>query len=200
MLDQVVTLSKKQARMIVLILILCFVAGFLLSYGYVKYVNQKKGSRNLAIQPTTVPSTTVPSSLASLSLSGDRKIAEIGSTFSAEIQIDSESMQVEAADFVVRFDSRYLQPREIREGRFFGVLPVKTIEKDFVKISGMANLANDTIIVPKGKGTVASIIFEALEATESTAVKIDRTETVIASSGKNILDTKKITDLNIEIK
>lgn len=199
MLDQIVTMGKKEARMIVLILVLCFVGAFILSYGYIKYVNQKKES-GVKVNPTPATTTAAIPSFASLALSADKKIVEKGTTFSAEIKIDSDSTPVEAADFVVTFDPLFLQAKEIIEGKFFGVIPVATIEKDSVKISGMASLSGDTIVIPKGKGTVATIIFNALEASESTAVKIDPTKTIIASGGKNILDTKKITDFTVEIK
>lgn len=198
MFDEVVTMGKKQARMIILVLVLCFVGAFLLSYGYIKYSSQKKGNVAL-ISPT--PAASIPTtSFVSLALSADRQIVETGATFSAQIQIDTGNMQVEAADFVVTFDPSFLQARKIQEGKFFGAMPITQIEKDYVKISGMASLAGDTIVVPKGKGTVATIIFETTQASESTAVKIDREKTIIASKGVNVLDTKKITDFAVGIK
>ena len=195
MFDEVVTMGKKQAQMIVLILVLCFVGAFLLSYGYIKYASQKGGVSLISPTPQAVAPIT---SSVSLALVADKNIIEKGTTFSAEIQIDSGNTQIEAADFVVSFDPSFLQAKEIREGKFFGTLPVATIEKDYVKISGMATLSGDTIVIPKGKGTVATIIFNALEASESTAIKIDKTETIVASSGKNILG--KTTDLMLTIR
>jgi hypothetical protein len=197
MFDEVVTMGKKQARIIILILVLCFVGAFLLSYGYIKYASQKGAAISLSPTPQAVAPIT---SSVSLALVADKNIIEKGTTFSAEIQIDSGNTQIEAADFVVSFDPAFLQPRKIQEGKFFGALPVMTLEKDFVKISGMASLVGDTIVVPKGKGTVATIVFETNQATESTAIKIDREKTIIASKGVNILDTKKITDLTVGIK
>ncbi len=198
MFGDVVTMSKRQAQIILLILILCFAGAFILSYGYVKYINKEK------ITPTPLPTgqitKTAPEANAVVSLTSDKKSVSTGETFTVSLNLDSGKSNVEAADFVITFDNNFLAAREIKQGSFFGVLPVKNIENSRVKISGMANLVGETIIVPKGKGEVAAIVFEPLRATENTVIKIDPTETIVASAGKNILDQTKTTDLNIEIK
>ena len=121
----------------------------------------------------------------------------MGATFSAILNINSPNQGVEAADFVVSFDPDYLKVATISAGNYFGIYPVKQIEKDRVKISGIANLVNDKFIIPIGRGTIGSIVFETLDATTSTQISFDREKTIVASGGKNILD--QITNLEVRI-
>jgi hypothetical protein len=199
MFGDIVTIGKREARLIILILLICFVGAFALSYGYIKFLN-KKNTPPIPAEPLPEKTEILPNATAALSLTTEQKSVSRGDTFSISLAIDTDENKVEAADFVINFDGSLLAAREIKQGSFFGVLPVKNIENSRIKISGMANLIGDTIVVPKGKGEVAAIVFEARRSADKTVISIDPSETIIASSGKNILDPTKITDLAVEIK
>lgn len=187
-LTQFKKLERNAKILIIAILIGSFFIGVIGQIGY----------RKLAYKPFPIPSPTSIPTPASISLTSNSAEVETGATFSATIKINSPNQGVEAADFVVLFDPDYLKVATVSSGNFFGVYPVKKTETNSVKISGMANLIDNKIIIPKGEGTVGTITFEALAATESTKISFDKEKTIVASGGKNILG--KITDLEISIK
>lgn len=183
-------IGQRQKIIIVIVLAASFLMGFVLPTGLAKLSNYQ------APKPTPSP-TSIPLP-AVISLSSDVADITMGATFSATININSPNQGVEAADFVVDFDPKYLKVATISAGNYFGLYPVKLAEKDKVKISGIANLVNDRFIIPVGRGTIGTITFKTLSATESTRIAFDRENTIVASGGKNILD--KVTDLEINIK
>lgn len=183
-------IGKRQKTIIVIVLLASFLFGILLPTGL------NKLSTYQAPKPTPSP-TPIPLP-AVISLSSDKTEVILGATFSATININSPNQGVEAADFVVNFDPKYLKVATISARNYFGLYPVKTAEKDRVKISGIANLVNDKFIIPVGRGTIGSIVFNTLSATSSTQISFDREKTIVASGGKNILD--KVTNLEITIK
>lgn len=148
--------------------------------------------------PTPPPIPTIIPIPATLALAAEKKEYELGATFAATIVINSPNQGVDAGDFVVNFDPDYLAVDSLEMGNYFGLYPIKLAEDNFIKVSGLANLVNNRFIVPKGQGTVATIIFSTQAATESTAITFDKNKTIVASDGKNILG--KITDLAISIK
>lgn len=183
-------LGKKEKSFIIAILIASFTIGLGISTSYQKFITKP------AITPTPVPSPIlIP---ASLTLISDKKEVKVGATFSATLSINSSNQGVEAADFFIRFDPDYLKATNLTPGTFFKVYPQKVIEKDYLKISGVASLTDQTILISRGKGTIASITFETLAATESSPIVIDKAKTIVASGGKNILG--KTNDLKISIK
>jgi hypothetical protein len=119
-------------------------------------------------------------------------------TFSATVRINSPTNGVEAADFLINFDPKYLKVATASSGKFFGSYPQKKIGRDYLKISGMASLRGSDFIIPKGEGTVVVITFKALSATDSTKIRFDREKTVVASKGKNILGDIKDLVISIE--
>lgn len=187
-LKQFKKLGRNAKILIIAILIGSFFIGIAAQTGYQK----------LTYQPQPPPSPTSIPAPASISLTSNSKEIETGATFSATIKISSPNQGVEAADFVVSFDPDYLKVATVSSGNFFGVYPVKKAETNSVKISGMANLIDNKIIIPKGEGTIGNITFEALAATESTKISFDKEKTIVANGGKNILG--EISDLQISIK
>lgn len=172
------------------ILIGSFFIGIIIQIG-----SQKLTTRQVSIPfptPTLIP---IP---AEVFLSTDKKEVMVNTTFSATINLNSHDTGVEAADFVLSYDRDYLKVATISSGNFFSLYPVKKIEDDSIQISGMANLLEDRIVVPRGEGLVGTIVFEALAATESTKISFDREKTIVANGGKNILGGIK--DLIITIK
>lgn len=155
---------------------------------------------NVGQPAKVVPSPTPVPIPASVDLSTKLNTVTSGNTFTATINVNSPNQGVEAADFVVNFDPNYLKVATISSGNYFGIYPVKTTEDSVVRISGMANLVKNKFIIPIGRGTVAAIQFETLSATNSTKITFDREKTIVASKGQNILDSNKITDLEVSIK
>lgn len=187
-------IGKKQKVIIISILIGCFLAGIYLP----SFINNFPKPKIKITAPNATPAPVpIP---ASLSVTSENSQISLGATFSATIKIDSPNQGVEAADFVLNFDPLYLKVATISSGTYFGLYPLKEIQEDKVKISGLANLVNDKFIIPLGSGIVGSIVFEPLAATDSTKISFDREKTIVASGGKNILDMQKISDLKITIK
>ena len=185
-------IGQKQKIIIISILVGSFLVGIFLPAILNNLSNPK--IKIPAPSPTPIP---IP---ASLSLTSDKNSIKLGATFSATLNINSPNQGVEAADFIINFDPDFIKVATISSGNYFGIYPVKSVEKDKVKISGIANLVNDRFIIPMGSGTIGSIVFETLSATPSTQLSIDREKTIVASGGKNILDLGKITDLTVSIK
>lgn len=185
-------IGKKQKIVIISILAGSFLVGIFLPAIITNLSSPKIKRPPPSPTPILIP--------ASLSLTSDKNNIKLGTTFSAILNINSPNQGVEAADFVVNFDPKYLKVATVSAGNYFSLYPVKAIEKDNVKISGTANLLKDKFIIPIGRGTVGTIVFESLAATPSTQISFDREKTIVASKGKNILDQNNITDLQIVVK
>lgn len=185
-------IGQKQKIVIISILVGSFLVGIFLP----AIINNISNPKIKIPTPSPVP-IPIP---ATLSLTTDISNIKLGATFSATLNINSPNQGVEAADFVINFDPDFIKVATISSGNYFGIYPMKSAEKDKVKISGIANLVNDKFIIPMGSGTIGSIVFESLAATPSTQLSIDREKTIVASKGENILDPGKITDLNVSIK
>ncbi len=185
-------IGQQQKIIIISILVGSFLVGILLPPVLNNLSNPK--IKLPPPSPTPIP---IP---ASLSLTSDKSNIKLGATFSATLNINSPNQGVEAADFVVNFDPKILKVATVSGGNYFGLYPVKAIEKDKVKISGIANLVNDKFIIPIGRGTIGSIVFQSLVATPSTQISFDREKTIVASKGENILDLNNILDLKVSIK
>lgn len=188
MLDSLVIPGKKEARLIIFILAVCFVGAFLLSY---KLVINKNSTAKLATTKNDLNPINV-------SLTTKNKTVTNNSDFDVEIKIDSQETEVDAGDFIINFDKTVLAPQKIIKGSYFPSIPVTKINTDYVKVSGIATVKDNTIIVPTGEGTVATISFKALTPTNSAKISFDRNKTVIASMGKNVTGT--LTDLAVKIK
>jgi len=190
-------LGKKERLSIVAILVVAFILGLL---GSVVFKNLRSSSSLLpARQKLSGQVSPPPATPATLSLKTKDNKVENGQSFRVEIYLDSPDQGVEAADFVVTFDPMYLSVEDAVEGNYFKNYPINNTHDNFVKLSGVATLENNTVIVPKGDGIVGTITFTALKNTTNTSVKFDRVKTIVASAGTNILDQQKIVDLNISI-
>lgn len=187
--QQFSNLGQKQKLLILGILAFSFVFGLGGQIGFQKLTNKPT--------PTPLPSPTEIPLPAYLELTSVEKTIEPGATFSATLNIDSPNQGVEAGDFVINFDPNYLNVATLSSGNYFGLYPIKNIGTESAKISGIANLVNNRFIIPKGKGIIATFVFETLQASDSTKVKINTDKTIVASGGKNILENTK--DLNIQI-
>ncbi|PIP32658.1 hypothetical protein COX23_03555, partial [Candidatus Gottesmanbacteria bacterium CG23_combo_of_CG06-09_8_20_14_all_37_19] len=82
-------------------------------------------------------------------------------------------------------------------GNFFKIYPKKEITDNQIIITGLADIRNSKILIPKGKGNIAIIEFKALESTESTTILIRQEKSAVASKGINILD--KVNNVDIKI-
>ena len=136
---------------------------------------------------------------AVLSLSADPPQLQKGQEFTVSLLIDSEDSEVAAADFVVDFDPKRLKVISVSTGNFFINYPVNATGKNFVKISGVASFDGETLTLPKGKGTIGNITFQALESAGKTDVSFNKSKTIVATAGKNILDKKKLAKTTIEV-
>lgn len=145
---------------------------------------------NLSQSSQTVRTTTITPSPqpAALTLSSVSNI-ETGKTFDVIIKLNSPDIGVEAGDFILYFDPKYLKPQEIKTGNYFQKYPLKKIDKNFIKISASASFINNKIILPKGEGIIATVIFKAVEKSSNTLIYFDPDHTIVASNGQNILNS-----------
>lgn len=189
-------IGKKEKGIIFAILLTSFVVGIVGSVNYQKLTSRKPTTNDQ--RPATTPS---PIPLpASLSLTSDKKEIKKGENFTVTIKIDSPNQGVEAADFVITFDPLYLKVATVSAGNYFKTYPVKLTEKTSVKLSGVASLSDNKLLIPKGEGTIGTILFAAQTATSSTEIKFDEIKTIVAYGGKNILDMSKISNVKITIQ
>lgn len=188
-------IEAKQKLGIIVLLIVAFTVGLSSSVGYLTFLfpqeNQKVATKPKAL-PTPIPSP------AALSIISDKTSIAAGSTFSAQIKLNSYNQGIEAADFDISFDPKYLKVATISSGAFFGAYPRQETTTNSILISAMAQVSDEKIIIPKGEGVVADIIFEALNPVAQTIVAVNKNNTIVASDGKNVLD--KVSDLTISIK
>lgn len=144
---------------------------------------------NLSQSSQTVRTTTTPSPQPAALLLSSVSNVETGKTFDVIIKLNSSDVGIEAGDFILYFDPQYLKPQEIKTGNYFQKYPVKKIDKNFIKISASASFINNKIILPKGEGIVATVIFKAVEKSSNTLIYFDPDHTIVASNGQNILNS-----------
>ncbi|MCJ7740405.1 cohesin domain-containing protein [Candidatus Microgenomates bacterium] len=179
--------GRKQKIIILAVLGGCLVIGLLLPFIYRTFLSAKSGIKT-NLKPVK------------LSLTPTKQTVKSGETFMTNIFLSSPDNGVEAADFVVKFDPNVLKATNIATGNFFREYPIKETYTDSVKVSGIATLVEDTFLIPKGEGIVATITFQTLKPAVKTVVSFDREKTIIASDGKNVLEKKNISDLQITVK
>jgi len=185
-------LRKRNKIIIGLFLFLLFISSFVFSTLY-----QKLSYENAPQVKKFVPSP-VPILLpASLSLTASSSTIKKGESFDVTLNINSPNQGVEAANFTLDFDPMYLTPATISAGNFFKIYPKKEITDNQIIITGLADIRNSKILIPKGKGNIAIIEFKALESTESTTILIRQEKSAVASKGINILD--KVNNVDIKI-
>jgi hypothetical protein len=122
----------------------------------------------------------------------------VGSSFQVSVIINSGDQDVHAADIYVSYDPEILTVDSVEEGTFFGTFIRRTGEEGMINFSGTVELVDEGILIPSGKGLVATITFTPAKSTQSTDIQIDA-KTVIASGGTNILDTNSLAPLTLSI-
>lgn len=187
-------IGKRNKKIIVLIMVACFLLGLGISTGFNLLTKSKIG--NIPFFPLPAPSPIPPS----LSLKTENIKQQVGQNFQVKILADSPSFVLTAADFVITFDPRFLKVVEVKEGNYFQNYPIKKIGENTVQLSGAANVAKNTIIAPRGIGEIGTIIFKPLKATESTYIAFSRSSTVVGSFDKKNVETTRMNDVNIIIK
>lgn len=187
------SLHKPNYIVIVAVLAACFVVGFLISKLYL-------GIKNFVTPANTQNQTkNIPLS-AILLLTANKKTYTTNEKIKVTLGLDSGGQGVEAADFIITFDPALLKAEEVTTENYFRTYPIKTVANNFVKISGIAFFDGKSLVIPKGKGVVAEITFTPLTKTKSAKITVDRSKTIIASGGKNILNPAKIKDVTFSIK
>ena len=96
---------------------------------------------------------------AVLTLESEQKSVAPGETVSARLLLDTGQQGVEAADFVLNFDARYLNIKSVVPGNFFKSYPANKSEGNSVRISAVAYFDGSSVIIPKGRGKEASLTF-----------------------------------------
>jgi len=188
-------LPKTSKIGILSILLLCLFAGFVLPALLTK--NSTSGTTG---QPTIVqtrPTLTPVPVPATLGLSADKTSVPAGTPITVTIQINSGTYSIGAADFVLKFDPTLLTPQKIDTGTFFKEYPKSNINANTVAISGVASVVDDSVLIPKGEGTIAQITFQTL-AKGNAVLEFDSAKTIVASDGKNVLGQAKTLTIGIE--
>ncbi|MBI3379414.1 hypothetical protein HY029_01505 [Candidatus Gottesmanbacteria bacterium] len=183
-------LSTGRKVLITLLIVSFFFIGFTASYKYVHQQFAKAQSKTPSI-PTPAP--------INLALTAVKNTVNKGKYISVTLNLATGNQTLDAADFVVNFDPKYLQVAKIFPGNFFKTYPSTKMDKDFIKITGIATLSGNSVFIPKGTGTVAIISFLATEKTPKTSITIDKVKTVLASGGNNLKNRLIFSDLDLTI-
>lgn len=186
-------IPRRDQFLICLVLLLCFILG--ISYPSLSRKISSIGVKNkliLKVTPTVIP---LP---AALTLYADPPEVKKGSTLTVDILIDSPNQGVEAADFVINYDTDIFKVASISAGNYFGQYPINSIGDGFVKLSGVASLENNTLKIPKGRGTVGTLHVTAKKSARNSKISFDKDKTIVATNGKNIMGEVK--DLEITVK
>lgn len=198
MIQEFLALSKGKKIAIGIILAVCLALGIGIPFIIEKLnISPLKNPPTIIETPANItPTASVPVP-ASLTLSSDKTSYKLGETVTVSINLDSGTYGVGAADFVINFDPKVLKPTLVTQGNFFKVIANKNIQTDFVKISTIAEVTDNGVNFPSGRGKVATVQFDTLTEAAQTGITVDKQKTVIASDGKNILD--KTADLTISV-
>lgn len=182
--------NKNQKIIIGIILVSAFTLGILFPSVLRNTFTRQTGQQQAAPLPKT----------STLSLTGAKNRLIVGENFTVLINLDSKNQGVEAADFVMNYDPAYLKVDKVATDTFFKSYPINTYDGNSVRISGVAFFDGKKLSIPKGKGTVGIITFTTVAATPKTTVTFDRTKTIIAANGQNILNPSGVTDLTVAIQ
>ena len=137
---------------------------------------------------------------AVLTLESNSSEISVGGELTVNMTLDSKANEVAAADFVLQFDPEYFSVASVSTGNFFSNYPVNITGKNFVKLSGVATFDGETLTLPKGRNSVGQIAFKSTGKTGKTEFRFDSNKTIVATNGQNILDTKQLTGLLINVK
>lgn len=185
-------IGKRERMMILGLLLFSFVVGF----GAALIVGKSNINVNISTNPPA-PLTPTPAQVV-VGLASTSPSIPVGNTFDVSLNLSSPDRGIEAADFILYFDPKYILPTQIKEGDFFQNYPIKKVDKNFIKISTTASFVNKKITIPKGNGVVATITFTAVGPVDNTLIYFDPDATIVASEGKNVVS--RMTNLNIGIR
>lgn len=181
-------IGEKEKIGILGLLILAFAVGFTVAFLYIKPQFTKTN---------TPAQSTVESGYASVTLSTPKMELTQNREFDVSIQISSPEKGVEAGDFILYYDPRYIRAMKVTRGNYFKNFISDVIEPSRIRLSAAAVLTGKNIIVPKGDGIVAAIRFATIAPTDTTLIYLDPDKTIVASNGKNILDYSNVLKLTI---
>jgi len=182
-------IGQKEKFLILLLLSFTFLLGFSSSY-IIGFLAPIRSDSNIVATPSPQP--------VILSLVSTQNDIKLRDNFDVAVSLSSPDTGIEAGDFIVYFDPLIVKPLKITPGKFFPSYPVQKIENNFLKISGVVTYDTKRVILPKGKADVATISFQTLKKTDDTLIYFDPDHTIVASNGRNILNT--MSSLSLAIK
>ena len=106
---------------------------------------------------------------ASMKLNPDVVTTQSGETFSVDIILDAQGAQTDGADVVLKYDPNQLEVVNVKEGETYPKYPIKQIEEEFVKITGISNKSGPFF---SSSGVFATVTFKAKFGGEH-VIKID---------------------------
>lgn len=190
--EQIQTLKKvgrKEKIIILVLLLLAFIVGFIAAFVYLK---PKIASQN---QPPGNTQITQPR--ASLALSTPTVNLTTGTEFDVAINVSSLDKGIDAADIFIYYDSRFLTYVSLAHGNYFQNYLSERIDNSSIKFSAAASLNKNSIKIPKGNGTIATIKFRPIGTTDTTLIYFDPDRTILASNGENILDYSNVLKITL---
>lgn len=180
------------------LVIACFLLGFAVSVLVLQVKRATLPIKSANQNATTDDNTTPVPAFARLTLNTAKLTLKTGEKFDVSIRLSSPERGVEAGDFIVYFDPRFVRANTIVPGKYFQNLPVQKIESNHIKISAIASLENNKVTIPKGEGIVATLKFTAIAPMNGTLIYFDPDKTVIGSEGRNILEGVNTISLTIQ--
>lgn len=168
------------------IVVTFFALGILLATGY-RYIKGKSQ------KDSGLPQNAI------LTLESDKTKVSAGETFNVILTLNSGESEVAAADIVVHYDSQFVKVVSVSPGTFFASYPINITGDDYIKISGVASFDGQTLILPKGKDTVATITFQAISKGRA-VIKYNQSKTIVATAGENIVDENKLSKMFITVQ
>jgi hypothetical protein len=190
-------LDGANKRKVLLVLFFCFFFALTAAalFQYAKISSQQ--SKNNATTNTT--DKTVSSVTLVMNTAGTK--IHNGHPFSITTVLDSQNIGIDAADFVYTFDPAKLKISSVTPGTFFKSWPVNKIEENKIRLTGIALFENNRIIISKGKAPVSTITFTPIGSPgDETVVLLDPVNTIVASQGKNVLQTDQLKSLRLTIE
>ena len=121
-----------------------------------------------------------------------------GETLTLTLVLDTGDFEIDTVDLVLNFDPGFLRAESATPGTIFPQYPIQKIENGKVQISAAGEIKDGQVIGFKGQGEYARIVFQALEATDSTQVSF-APNSIAASAGVNRLNLNQCQPGNYQI-
>ena len=186
MVNDFVRPNKNNKSRFLPIIIFSFALGLLIALGIKNFSPKRQTSEDIVQN-------------AVLTLESDKDTVTRGEEFTVTMTLDSQNTEVAAADFVVHFDPKLLKVITVSTGNYFSNYPLNITGDDYIKLSGVASFDGNTLVLPKGNGTIGSIKFQALNDKGNAVIKYNKTHTIVATSGKNIIDENKLAKIFVKV-